>query len=635
LTPSAIPTLTPTPAPTPTPTPTPPSIASLRGLPVGTSVTVDGVVVAEPPRLGTPALIAIDDTTGGIFVRLPDGVGAPRRGSHLVVAGRLAAPYGQLEVRPPVGGVVPAPGLGPTVTALAIRATDLGEATEGRLGSMTGTIDGTPSKTSAGGLAGWLVDDAGDRARILVAAGSGIGTPDLQPGHRYRLTGVVGQRASRTGALDGYRLWLRDRADVVHLAAPSPSASPTPSTSPIGPPAVVSIARALALHGRTVSVIGVVTIQSTLLDATGRRIVIQDGTAAIEVRTPTGVTAPSPGRRIRIVGEVGRAYDAPRIQATELVDLGTGSMPQPRQLGGPPTVAVEWRLVRVSGTVVDVHKLGDRWRAEIEVGKVRVPIQGLTGSRIAPTALVEGRRATVVGIARRPYPGTADRRFSVVPRSRADIALAAAASGAGPASTAGTAPDPRDGAPGDHPAASPAPTVELGSLADHPGERVRVGGLVAELATDGFTLDDGTATARIVLTGDAAAYQELIDPGDALEATGRVELDGVDGPRLVVDSAADLVRVGDLGASGSTASVDPGVTGSGTASAAPEPGPTTRVADVGGALPDPTVLGAGWLGLVIGLSVVVGLVRRRRMRRALAARVAARLAQMAGPRGSS
>jgi hypothetical protein len=56
---------------------------------------------------------------------------------------------------------------------------------------------------------------------------------------------------------------------------------------------------------------------------------------------------------------------------------------------------------------------------------------------------------------------------------------------------------------------------------------------------------------------------------------------------------------------------------------------------VGGPLPDPTVLGVGWLVLVIGLSVVVGLVRRRRMRQALAARIAARLAQMAGPRGSS
>jgi hypothetical protein len=178
--------------------------------------------------------------------------------------------------------------------------------------------------------------------------------------------------------------------------------------------------------------------------------------------------------------------------------------------------------------------------------------------------------------------------------------------------------------------------VELGSLADHPGERVRVGGLVVELATDGFTLDDGTATGRIVLTGDAAAYLELIDPGDPLEATGRVELDPVDGPSLVVDTAADLIRVGDLGMSGSTASADPGLSGSGTTTTAPpDPGPARRVADVGGPLPDPTVLGVGWLVLVIGLSVVVGLVRRRRMRQALAARIAARLAQMAGPRGSS
>ena len=78
------------------------------------------------------------------------------------------------------------------------------------------------------------------------------------------------------------------------------------------------------------------------------------------------------------------------------------------------------------------------------------------------------------------------------------------------------------------------PDVDLVTLADHVGQTVRVGGLVAELAPDGFRLDDGTAIGRVVLTGEAADYLPLIDPGDALNATGRVEVDGEE-PRVVVD----------------------------------------------------------------------------------------------------
>ena len=37
---------------------------------------------------------------------------------------------------------------------------------------------------------------------------------------------------------------------------------------------------------------------------------------------------------------------------------------------------------------------------------------------------------------------------------------------------------------------------------------------------DGVRLDDGTATARIVLEGAAAELAALLQPGDALNATG-------------------------------------------------------------------------------------------------------------------
>ena len=88
--------------------------------------------------------------------------------------------------------------------------------------------------------------------------------------------------------------------------------------------------------------------------------------------------------------------------------------------------------------------------------------------------------------------------------------------------------------------------VDLRDLAAHVGRRVRVGGLVTEVTTDGVRLDDGTASALIVLDGDAADARSVLEPGDALNATGtpeqRYEL------VLVVAAAADIELVGDLGA---------------------------------------------------------------------------------------
>ena len=112
---SPLPSATPTPAPSATPTPTASpspapsadpgrSIADARRAPVGSLVTVTGVVIAEAGRLGTPPLLAIADATAGIAVHLPDDTAAPPRGTRVQVTGKLADPYGQLEIRPSSSG---------------------------------------------------------------------------------------------------------------------------------------------------------------------------------------------------------------------------------------------------------------------------------------------------------------------------------------------------------------------------------------------------------------------------------------------------------------------------------------------------------------------------------------------------
>jgi hypothetical protein len=391
---------------------------------------------------------------------------------------------------------------------------------------------------------------------------------------------------------------------------------------------VVTIAEATRKGSGAVTIEGLVIAPADLLDATGRRIVVEDGSAGLEILIPTDASAPSVGVRIRASGQIGRAYDAPRLRADTIATVAVGGHPQPISLAGAPTAAHEWRLVTISGAVSSIHKLGDRWRAELAVGGDTVVVNGLAGARIPAASIIEGHRATVVGLVRRPYPGATDRRWSVVPRSPSDVTMAAGSASGGAAGSSGsggaataTGAGTADGVSGDR----AVPDTDLVALAEHVGQTVRVGGLVQELAPDGFVLDDGTATGRVVLTGEAAAYLPMLEPGDALNATGRVELDR-DEPRVVVADAAGLVLVGDLAA----ATQGPG--GASQSGSAVDDGLPTGKRLAGGLLGplEPGTAGVAGVVVVTALSLAVTALRRRRSRRRLAARIGARLAGLAG-----
>jgi hypothetical protein len=635
-TPTATRTPVPTPSPTTPPVPPPPpgtlSIGDARRLPIGRTVSVAGVVTAEAGRLGTPPLIAIQDASGGIVVRIPDGVAAPRRGDKVEVRGSLADPYGQLELRPAAGGIRTA-GAGSLPEPIPADATSLGEALEGRLVTVHGKVEARPTKSTSGDIT-FFVASTGGKVRIVADASSGLTADSVTAGAIYDIVGIAGQRASRKGVPDGYRVWPRGAGDLRRgsTPGPNPSSPPSPGSSPApspGPAAgVIPIADAVRRRDGLVKVEGVVTTAPDLLDSTGRRLVIEDRTAGVELLLPADTRAPAVGSRIRAEGTIGRAYDAPRVKADRIVVLAVGARPLALDLRRSPTAAHEWRLVRVRGTVVEVKKLGDRWRAELSVGPDRVVVSGLSGARIPATALVEGRNVTIVGIVRRPYPGAADRRWSIAPRSPSDIVVG----GARPGTASGDAPDPPAGlgavatVAG---AATATPSVDLVDLAGHVGLVVRVGGLVTELVQDGFLLDDGTAVGRVVLGGEAAEYLPLLEPGDALNATGRVEQDG-GAYRIVVDDPAGLVRVGDP-------TLDP--TAAGVAAEHPsarEPGVQEPAGRLAGGLLGPDSPGTvGLLGIVLVsiASVVVSVLRRQRARRLMAARLAARLASVTAMHG--
>ncbi len=57
------------------------------------------MVTAEAGLLGADGLLAIQDSSGGIFVRVSTPADGLTAGRSVEVDGTLAAPYGQLEIR--------------------------------------------------------------------------------------------------------------------------------------------------------------------------------------------------------------------------------------------------------------------------------------------------------------------------------------------------------------------------------------------------------------------------------------------------------------------------------------------------------------------------------------------------------
>ena len=622
----------PEPSPSPEPSPASISIVAARRAAVGSDVRVVGVVTAERGRLGHPDSIAIDDGTAGIVVRLPTSMPPLSRGTIVDVGGVIAEPYGQREIRPGPSGVIDL-GPGTIVAPVAIVASMVGEDVEGRLVAIEGRVTRPATRARSGDVA-FEIRDATGSVRVMADASSGVERHSIRLGAGLRLVGVVGQRATRKGRLDGYRLWLRDANDIVASAvAPKPSPNPgDPPASPAPGGTPITIARAI-LAGGEATIEAVVVAGPSLLDSGGRRIVVSDASAGIEVLVPKDTTAPSVGSSVRIRGQVGRAYGAPRIRADAIERLGQRAI-RPIDLRRPPGPAHEWRLVRLTGTVTDVRKLGGRWRAELRMtgGRTAV-IDGLAGAGIEASRVAEGRRVAISGIVRRPYPTAKDRRYALLPRGIDDVvALRLTRSPGRSTSEGGAGSEQRIGAgamPG--PEAEIVPDADLAALAGHVGVRVRVGGLIVEVAADGIVLDDGTGHGRVAFEGAAAEYLPLLEPADAINVTGTVRRRADGDYEVVATDGADVARAGDPGAPETAPPGEPDATGSEVASSTTSTSlPRRGLLAFDGDLTAP-LTGVGSLLAVSLATILVTLLRRRRANRRLAARVLERLAGLTRP----
>jgi hypothetical protein len=491
-------------------------IALARTQAAGTRVRVAGLVTVEPGLVGADDLVAIQDDSSGVFVRLPAAVDGLVIGCSVEVAGTLAAPYGQLEVRDVTSVALEARDTDPGA-ALADLA-DVGEGTEASLIAISGTVESV--QTDSGRLT-VTIGDGANSVRLLADPPAGLSRSDVARGDEVLATGIVGQRATAIGRLDGYRVWLRRPSDLEVLApttTAAPVAAPTPSPTPVH----YDLASAIGTRGAAVDVEATTTATAGLLDIGSPTIVVDDGTAAVAVVLPAGADVPHVGMRVRVTGTVGTWESGPTVLASQVLVQGELQAVGPRPVAGPLDGSLEWQLVQVCGRVDRVTRAGSRWRADLTVDGHPVVVLGEPAAAITVATTAVGRLAAVTGIVRR---STSDSKaFQLLPRTVLDFHL-------------GPAPDALGGAAVQRPAGSSgaasmslsyagaAPrSVGIDSLAAYLGRSATIAGLVTATTSGTVTIDDGTGEVRVGGHSAATAI-EMLEPGDAIEVTGLVQSD--------------------------------------------------------------------------------------------------------------
>jgi hypothetical protein len=589
----------PTPRPTGAPAPTPPPslpIDQARSLATGSRVVVTGVVTSEPGLILGDRTMSIQEDEAGIFVRLPDDhpLETIARGQRVQVTGKLAAPYGNLELRPETASDVVVSGDGGLPAPRALSSAELGESTEGLLGTIVATI--TAVERRSNGVVSIDVTDDDGEALVYLHAALGLGDLTLERGRPITATGLVGQRASRTGATDGYRLWPRDGSDL--LVNPDGEAGPPddrdeepegdepddedddadaddddagdddddagddeprhkgprdkdaggadPRDGDRDGGSARSVRIEDATFGEVVTIEGTVTSEGGLIDSEGRRVTVQDRSGAILVRYPAGVKPAGVGRTIRATGTVGTWYGGAQLETEAPPRLTGRGRATPTILRRPPGAGDEWRLVAVTVRILDVERSGDTWRAEATMGAAGdLPVVGLSAAGIASAGVEPGRSARIVGIVKRAHPSATDQRLAVAPRSSRDIELGrvvatepSSADEDAWRSEAGSRAI-SDGSTGE-PVSLPA--VTIGALSRFVDRMVRIGGRLEVIDGRRLILSDGTAQASVRLADGVDPIVPSLRVGEVLNIIGLVRERGPGRHEVVVSAAADVRR---------------------------------------------------------------------------------------------
>ncbi|HYG09000.1 MAG TPA: hypothetical protein VD835_03395 [Pyrinomonadaceae bacterium] len=184
-------------------------ISEARTLSVGAPVTVEGSITVASGlfKSGTSdAGFAMQDGSGGFYVRMTENLGL-RIGQQVRVSGLLADSFGQLVLDPIEARNVKVRGRGMKVRAEAVSTGRIGEATEGRLVQVTGTITKPVGNDLPYGYRVFINDGSGE-VQVFVYASTHIDVSGLQPGQRIVVKGFSAQYS------DHYEVIPRSQSDI-------------------------------------------------------------------------------------------------------------------------------------------------------------------------------------------------------------------------------------------------------------------------------------------------------------------------------------------------------------------------------------------------------------------------------------
>jgi DNA/RNA endonuclease YhcR with UshA esterase domain len=170
------------------------SIAQARSLPLGTVVTVDGSVTTPSGAFESSFFdkgFGLQDKSAGIYVSLQTNLGvAPRAQAR--VTGTLTDSFGLLILVPADPSDVKIHGAGPKVKPEFVATGAVGEATEGRIVRVVGTITQAPASDGSFGSK-LFVDDGSGELQIFVNTQTGIDLSGLMAGQTVSVTGFSSQ----------------------------------------------------------------------------------------------------------------------------------------------------------------------------------------------------------------------------------------------------------------------------------------------------------------------------------------------------------------------------------------------------------------------------------------------------------
>jgi len=173
---------------------------------------VRGFVTVPTGAFTAGQSFAVQDATGGIYIYRSKGIGQElATGDDVCVTGKLTEYHGLTELLPASPAQVARLGAGKPPQPQVIEPGKIGEATEGRLVSVTGPVSRLSDHR-------FRVGDAA----IFLEKQAGIRTTGLREGCPATVIGL-------SAAYDSPQVWPRSQADVIPASAPQRRARACPS----------------------------------------------------------------------------------------------------------------------------------------------------------------------------------------------------------------------------------------------------------------------------------------------------------------------------------------------------------------------------------------------------------------------